>query len=309
MNYIVEKEDTSKRLDVYLSEKNADITRSYIKNLIDEGKILVNSKKVKSGYKVKFNDSIDVEIVEKQAENIVPEDIPLNIVYEDDDIIIINKEKGMVVHPANGNYTGTVVNSLMNSHKDSLSSINGVIRPGIVHRIDKDTSGIIVVAKNDKAHKILADQFKIHSIKRKYIALVKGIIKEDNITIDKPIGRSAKDRKKMAITDKNSRRAVTHISVLKRFYTSNVTLVEAELETGRTHQIRVHMASLHHPLVGDEVYGKRDPKFKVEGQMLHAKYLGFNHPKDGRFVEFDSELPEYFSKILASLENKEKAAN
>ena len=309
MNYIVEKEDTSKRLDVYLSEKNEDITRSYIKNLIDEGKVLVNSKKVKSGYKIKFNDSIDVEIVEKQAENIVPEDIPLNIVYEDDDIIIINKEKGMVVHPANGNYTGTVVNSLMNSHKDSLSSINGVIRPGIVHRIDKDTSGIIVVAKNDKAHKILADQFKIHSIKRKYIALVKGIIKEDNITIDKPIGRSAKDRKKMAITDKNSRRAVTHISVLKRFYTSNVTLVEAELETGRTHQIRVHMASLHHPLVGDEVYGKRDPKFKVEGQMLHAKYLGFNHPKDGRFVEFDSELPEYFSKILASLENKEKAAN
>ena len=309
MNYIVEKEDTSKRLDVYLSEKNADITRSYIKNLIDEGKILVNSKKVKSGYKIKFNDSIDVEIVEKQAENIVPEYIPLNIVYEDDDIIIINKEKGMVVHPANGNYTGTVVNSLMNSHKDSLSSINGVIRPGIVHRIDKDTSGIIVVAKNDKAHKILADQFKVHSIKRKYIALVKGIIKEDNITIDKPIGRSAKDRKKMAITDKNSRRAVTHISVLKRFYTSNVTLVEAELETGRTHQIRVHMASLHHPLVGDEVYGKRDPKFKVEGQMLHAKYLGFNHPKDGRFVEFDSELPEYFSKILASLENKEKAAN
>lgn len=309
MNYIVEKEDTSKRLDVYLSEKNADITRSYIKNLIDEGKVLVNSKKVKSGYKIKFNDSIDVEIVEKQAENIVPEDIPLNIVYEDDDIIIINKEKGMVVHPANGNYTGTVVNSLMNSHKDSLSSINGVIRPGIVHRIDKDTSGIIVVAKNDKAHKILADQFKIHSIKRKYIALVKGIIKEDNITIDKPIGRSAKDRKKMAITDKNSRRAVTHISVLKRFYTSNVTLVEAELETGRTHQIRVHMASLHHPLVGDEVYGKRDSKFKVEGQMLHAKYLGFNHPKDGRFVEFDSELPEYFSKILASLENKEKAAN
>lgn len=309
MNYIVEKEDTSKRLDVYLSEKNADITRSYIKNLIDEGKVLVNSKKVKSGYKVKFNDSIDVEIVEKQAENIVPEDIPLNIVYEDDDIIIINKEKGMVVHPANGNYTGTVVNSLMNSHKDSLSSINGVIRPGIVHRIDKDTSGIIVVAKNDKAHKILADQFKIHSIKRKYIALVKGIIKEDNITIDKPIGRSTRDRKKMAITDKNSRRAVTHISVLKRFYTSNVTLIEAELETGRTHQIRVHMASLHHPLVGDEVYGKRDPKFKVEGQMLHAKYLGFNHPKDGRFVEFDSELPEYFSKILASLENKEKAAN
>lgn len=309
MKYIVKKEDVSKRLDVFLSEKNADITRSYIKNLVDDGKVLVNNNQVKSGYKLKLNDTIEIEIVEKEADNIVAEDIPLNIVYEDNDIIIINKEKGMVVHPANGNYTGTVVNSLMNSHKDNLSSINGVIRPGIVHRIDKDTSGIIVVAKNDNAHKILSDQFKIHSIKRKYVALVKGIVKEDTLTIDKPIGRSARDRKKMAITDKNSRNAVTHISVLKRFYTSNVTLVEAELETGRTHQIRVHMASLHHPLVGDEVYGKKDSKFKVQGQMLHAKYLGFIHPTTKEYVEFDSELPEYFQKILTSLENKEKAAN
>lgn len=309
MNYIVENEDVAKRLDVYLSEKNPNMTRSYIKKLIDDGKILVNNKIVKSGYKVRVNDIIDVEIVEKEDQNIVPEDIPLNIIYEDDDIIIINKDKGMVVHPANGNYTGTVVNSLMKSHKDDLSSINGVIRPGIVHRIDKDTSGIIVVAKNDNAHKILAEQFKIHSIKRKYIALVKGIIKEDNITIDEPIGRSSKDRKKMAVTDKNSRNAVTHISILKRFYTSNVTLVQAELETGRTHQIRVHMAYLHHPLVGDEVYGNKDSKFKVQGQMLHAKYLGFIHPTTNEFVEFDSELPKYFQDILTSLENKEKAAN
>ena len=309
MNYIVEKEDIGKRLDIYLSEKNEDITRSYIKNLIDDEKILVNGKSVKSGYKVKNGDSIDVEIVEKVPENIVAEDIPLDIVYEDDDIIIINKAKGMVVHPANGNYTGTVVNSLMHSHEGRLSSINGVVRPGIVHRIDKDTSGIIVVAKNDNAHKKLSDQFKVHSISRKYVALVKGIIKEDELTIDKPIGRSTKDRKKMAVTDKNSRNAVTHISVLRRFYTSNVTLVEARLETGRTHQIRVHMASLHHPLIGDEVYGKKDPKFKVEGQMLHAKYLGFIHPTTNEFVEFDSELPDYFNKILTSLENKEKAAN
>ena len=225
MNYIVEKEDIGKRLDIYLSEKNEDITRSYIKNLVDDKKILVNGKSVKSGYKVKNGDSIDVEIVEKVPENIVAEDIPLDIVYEDDDIIIINKAKGMVVHPANGNYTGTVVNSLMHSHEGKLSSINGVVRPGIVHRIDKDTSGIIVVAKNDNAHKKLSDQFKVHSISRKYVALVKGIIKEDELTIDKPIGRSTKDRKKMAVTDKNSRNAVTHISVLRRFYTSNVTLV------------------------------------------------------------------------------------
>lgn len=311
MNFIVDKENVSKRLDVYLSEvlKDEDITRSYIKNLIDESKILVNGTKVKSGYKVKENDNIDVEMVEKQSENIVAEEIPLEIIYEDEDIIIVNKAKGMVVHPANGNYTGTMVNSLMHSHKDNLSSINGVIRPGIVHRIDKDTSGILVVAKNDNAHKKLSEQFKVHSIKRKYVALVKGIVKEDEQTVDLPIGRSTKDRKKMAVTDRNSRNAVTHIRVLKRFYTSNVTLVEAELETGRTHQIRVHMTYLHHPLVGDEVYGKKDPKFKVEGQMLHAKYLGFIHPTTNEFVEFDSNLPEYFEKILNSLDNKEKAAN
>lgn len=310
MNFIVDKENVSKRLDIYLSEvlKDKDITRSYIKNLIDEEKVLVNGAKVKSGYKIKANDDITVEIVEKESGNIVAEEIPLEIVFEDEDIIIVNKAKGMVVHPANGNYTGTMVNSLMHSHKENLSSINGVIRPGIVHRIDKDTSGILVVAKNDNAHKKLSEQFKVHSIKRKYVALVKGIVKEDTMTIDLPIGRSTRDRKKMAVTDKNSRNAVTHISVLKRFYTSNVTLIEAELETGRTHQIRVHMTHLHHPLVGDEVYGKKDPKFKVEGQMLHAKYLGFIHPTKNEFVEFDSKLPKYFEEILTSLTNKEEAA-
>lgn len=309
MNFIIEDKDVSKRLDIFLNESIEEATRSYIKTLIDDSKVTVNGKNVKSGYKLKLNDRIDVEIVEKVSENIIAEDIPLDIVYEDDDIIIVNKPKGMVVHPANGNYTGTMVNSLMHSHEGKLSSINGVIRPGIVHRIDKDTSGILVVAKNDNAHKKLSEQFKVHSIKRKYVALVKGIIKEDSFTIDLPIGRSLKDRKKMAVTDKNSRNAVTHISVLKRFYTSNVTLIEAELETGRTHQIRVHMAYSHHPLVGDEVYGKKDSNFKVEGQMLHAKYLGFIHPTTNEFVEFDSKLPDYFEDILTKLENKEKAAN
>ena len=309
MNFIVDKDNVSKRLDIYLSENIKDVTRSYIKTLIDDNKVLVNNKSQKSGYKIKLNDSIDVTFEEKKNEDIIAQDIPLEILYEDDDIIIVNKPKGMVVHPANGNYTGTMVNSLMLSHQGKLSSINGVIRPGIVHRIDKDTSGILVVAKNDNAHKKLAAQFKVHSIKRKYIALVKGIIKEDSLTIDMPIGRSIKDRKKMAVTNKNSRSAVTHIAILKRFYSSNVTLVEAELETGRTHQIRVHMAYIHHPLVGDEIYGKKDNKFKVQGQMLHAKYLGFVHPSTGKFIEFEKDVPEYFKEVLKSLENKEKVLN
>ena len=307
----VEKTDKDKRLDVFLCEKIGEsVTRSYIKTLNDDGKILVNKMQVKAGYKVKENDVIEVEITQREDTSILPENINLDILYEDDDIIIVNKPKGMVVHPANGNYTGTMVNALMYSHKDRLSSINGMIRPGIVHRIDKDTSGILVVAKNDNAHKNLSSQFKVHSIKRVYIALVKGIIKEDEVTIDKPIGRSQKDRKKMAVTQKNSRNAVTHIRVLKRFYNSDVTLVEARLETGRTHQIRVHMAYIHHPLVGDTVYSsKKDTKFKVDGQMLHAKTLGFIHPTTGEFVEFDSKLPEYYTQILDKLEKIEKAAN
>lgn len=298
--------DVGKRLDNFTLQNVDNLTRSYIKNLIDDELVTVNGKKRKAGYSLKENDIINIQIPEDKEANIKAEDIKLNIMYEDDDILIVDKEKGMVVHPANGNYSGTMVNSLMYSHKDKLSSINGTIRPGIVHRIDKDTSGILVVAKNDNAHKKLSEQFKVHSITRKYIALVKGIIKEDTMDIDYPIGRSSKDRKKMAVTYKNSKEAKTHIKVLKRFYNSNVTLVEATLETGRTHQIRVHMAYVGHPLVGDEVYGKKDPRFKIEGQMLHAKTLGFIHPTKNSYIEFESNLPEYYLEILKKLENKEK---
>ena len=298
--------DVGKRLDNFIVQNVDNLTRSYIKNLIDDELVTVNGKKQKAGYSLKENDIINIQIPEDKEANIKAEDIKLNIMYEDDDILIVDKEKGMVVHPANGNYSGTMVNSLMYSHKDKLSSINGTIRPGIVHRIDKDTSGILVVAKNDNAHKKLSEQFKVHSITRKYIALVKGIIKEDTMDIDYPIGRSSKDRKKMGVTYKNSKEAKTHIKVLKRFYNSNVTLVEATLETGRTHQIRVHMAYVGHPLVGDEVYGKKDPRFKIEGQMLHAKTLGFIHPTKNSYIEFESNLPEYYLEILKKLENKEK---
>ena len=308
MKYIVDENDKKKRLDKFLQEKDLNITRSYIKTLIEEGYVKVNEEKVKSGYSLKKDDVVDITIKEDESCDINPENIPVDIVYEDDDIIIVNKPKGMVVHPANGNYTGTLVNALMYSHKDKLSSINGSIRPGIVHRIDKDTSGILVVAKNDEAHKKLSSIFKVHDIKREYIALVKGIVKEDRLDINLPIGRSAKDRKKMAVTNKNSREAITHIEVLERFYASNVTLVKATLETGRTHQIRVHMSYMHHPIVGDEVYGKKDPKFKVTGQMLHAKLLGFKHPTTNEYVEFESEIPEYFKDILDTLERKENAS-
>ena len=308
MKYIVDENDKKKRLDKFLQEKDLNITRSYIKTLIEEGYVKVNEEKVKSGYSLKKDDVVDITIKEDETCDINPENISLDIVYEDDDIIIVNKPKGMVVHPANGNYTGTLVNALMYSHKDKLSSINGSIRPGIVHRIDKDTSGILVVAKNDEAHKKLSSIFKVHDIKREYIALVKGIVKEDRLDINLPIGRSAKDRKKMAVTNKNSREAITHIEVLERFYASNVTLLKATLETGRTHQIRVHMSYMHHPIVGDEVYGKKDPKFKVTGQMLHAKLLGFKHPTTNEYVEFESEIPEYFKDILDTLERKENAS-
>ena len=305
MNFVVEEKDVGKRLDVYLTEKLSDLTRSYIKKLIDDENIKVNSKLVKAGNILKINDEVSVNIPETKEAKIEPENIKLDILYEDNDLIIINKDKGMVVHPANGNYTGTLVNSLMYSHINNLSTINGVIRPGIVHRIDKDTSGILVVAKNDFTHKELSKQFKVHSIKRKYVALVKGIIKEDNLHIDKPIGRSPKDRKKMAVVYKNSRNAITNINVLKRYYNSNVTLIEAILETGRTHQIRVHMSYIGHPLVGDEVYGKRDNKIKVSGQMLHAKTLGFIHPTTNKYIEFNSDLPKYFKDILDTLDKKE----
>ena len=304
--FVVGNLDVKKRLDIFLCENLSDFTRSYIKTLIEKGNVYINGKNsIKSGALLKLNDEVVVNVPQVEMLDIKPQDIPLDIVYEDDDIIIVNKEKGVVVHPANGNYENTLVNALMFLRKDNLSTINGVIRPGIVHRIDKDTSGILVIAKNDNAHKNLSQQFKVHSIKREYIALVKGIIKEDEMTINLPIGRNPKDRKKMAVSYKNSKEAITHVKVLKRYYNSNLTLVSVTLDTGRTHQIRVHMAYNNHPLLGDEVYGKKDTKFKVVCQALHAKKLGFIHPTKNYYVEFESELPKYFKDLLDVLDKRE----
>lgn len=305
MEKIIVSEDVLQRIDQYLNEKNNEWTRSYIQKLISEDKIKVNGNGVKASYKVKENDVIEVEVAEVKDAEILPENIPLDIVYEDEDIVIVNKPKGMVVHPGNGNYSGTMVNSLMYSHRGKLSGINGIVRPGIVHRIDKDTSGLLVVAKNDKAHKILADKFKEHDITREYICLVKGIIQKDNITINLPIGRSDKDRKKMAVTKKNSRNAITHIKVLKRFKKSGYTLVSAKLETGRTHQIRVHMSYIGHPIVGDDVYSKGTNEFGITGQMLHAKELGFIHPVKDKYMEWEIEPPKQFRDIIETLEKRE----
>lgn len=306
MEYIIDREYIGERIDKVLSLMNTDYTRSYVQKLLDDGKITVNGDCVKSSYKVKFNDKIFVEDEEIKELDVLPEDIKLDIIYEDNDVIVVNKPKGMVVHPGNGNYEGTLVNALMYSHKNELSAINGLIRPGIVHRIDKDTSGILVVAKNDKAHKILADDFKVHNITRKYIAVVKGILDKDNIKIDLPIGRAKNDRIKMAVTETNSRNAVTYIKVLERFKRSGYTLVEATLETGRTHQIRVHMSYIGHPLLGDEVYSKGKNEFGVSGQMLHAKTLGFTQPITKEYLEFNQEEPEEFKEIIQILRKKEQ---
>ena len=306
MEYIVSNEYVGMRIDKALSNINSDYTRSYIQKILDEQNITVNGNNVKASYKLKLGDRIEIEYIEEKVVEVLPENINIEIIYEDDDVIVVNKRKGMVVHPGNGNYEGTLVNALMYSHKDKLSAINGVIRPGIVHRIDKDTSGILVVAKNDKSHKILADDFKVHNITRKYIAIVKGIVERDNIKIDLPIGRSQTDRIKMAVTEVNSRKAVTHIRVLERFYKSGYTLIEASLETGRTHQIRVHMAYIGHPLLGDEIYGKSKNEFGIRGQMLHAKVLGFNHPSTKDNMLFEIEAPKEFKYVLSMLKNKEK---
>ena len=306
MEYIIDEEYVGKRIDKVLSDLNHEYTRSFVQKMLEDGNITVNGNMVKASYKVKMGDEIFVEEIETIEIDVLAEDIKLDIVYEDEDVIVVNKEKGMVVHPGNGNYTGTLVNALMFSHKGELSAINGVIRPGIVHRIDKDTSGILVVAKNDKAHKILSDDFKVHNITRKYIAIVRGIVEKDNIKIDLPIGRAENDRIKMAVTEKNSKNAVTYIKVLERFHKSNYTLVEATLKTGRTHQIRVHMSYIGHPLLGDEVYSKGKNEFGVSGQMLHAKVLGFNHPIKKGYVEFTKDEPKEFKDILETLRNKEK---
>jgi 23S rRNA pseudouridine1911/1915/1917 synthase len=257
------------------------------------GKIAAKNQKLKTG------DTVTLDVPEAQPADILPENIPLDIVYEDSDLLVVNKPKGMVVHPAPGHYSGTLVNALMYHCGDSLSGINGVIRPGIVHRIDRDTSGLLIVAKNDTAHNILAGQIKVHSFTREYMAVVQGVIKEDG-TVDAPIGRHKTDRKKMCVTTENSREAVTHYFVEQTY--RNNTLVRLRLETGRTHQIRVHMAYIGHPVTGDEVYGNGSPKWLC-GQCLHAKKIGFIHP-DGRYMEFDSELPDYFKKLLANLETQ-----
>lgn len=294
---IVEEEQENIRLDSYLNEKYNDMSRSQIQRLIEEANITVNEKTVKSNYKVKPKDRIVVSIPEAKPLNILPENIDIEIIYEDEDIVVVNKPQGMVVHPAVGNYTGTLVNALL-AKCVNLSGINGVIRPGIVHRIDKNTSGILVVAKNDLAHRSLASQIKEHTVNRTYNALVEGNIKIDRGIVDMPIGRHPIERKKMAIV-KNGRNAVTHYSVIERF--RGYTLIEAKLETGRTHQIRVHMAYLGHPLVGDIVYGFKKQKFNLNGQALHAKTLGFIHPRTGTYVEFSSPLPDYFINLIKIL--------
>lgn len=285
------------RIDKFITDIMEGKSRSYIQGMIEEGYVLVNDKNVKSNYKLKLNDVIKTTIKEPVELEVKKENIPIDILYEDSDVIVVNKPKGMVVHPAPGNYEGTLVNALLYHCKD-LSSINGVIRPGIVHRIDKDTTGVLVVAKNDEAHVKLSEQLKDHSMKREYYALVEGRIKKDSGTIDKPLARSKRDRLKIAITE-DGKRAVTHYSVIERF--KNSTLVKCVLETGRTHQIRVHMSSIGYPLVGDPLYGFKKQKFKDDGQMLHAKVLGFIHPRTGEYMEFSSELPENYKKLLENL--------
>ncbi len=290
---IVEINDSGKRIDKYLNE-NTEYTRSKIQKMIENGNILVNDIKVKDSYKVKENDYITIEALEETTD-ILPENIPLDIYYEDDDLIVVNKPSGMVVHPAPGNYTGTLVNALI-YHTNNLSKVNTNIRPGIVHRIDADTSGLLLVAKNDKSHNILAEAIQKKEVVREYIALVEGIIMEDTATIDAPIGRDKKDRKKMTVTSENSKDAVTHIRVLERYKDS--TLIRCKLETGRTHQIRVHLSYIGHPVVNDPVYGHKKLIDKDFGQMLHAEKLGFVHPTTKEYMEFTAEPPKRFQEIL-----------
>ena len=289
------------RIDKYISNLYSEYTRNNIQNLIDNGAVTVNLKTVKSNYKVRMGDEITVEIPEPKELDIKAENIPLDIVYEDSDILVINKPKGMVVHPACGNYEGTLVNALLGYCKDSLSEINGIIRPGIVHRIDKDTSGLLLVAKNNRAHLSLAEQIKAHSAKREYLALVIGEVKEDG-TVNLPIGRCEKDRKKMAVTYKNSKEAVTHYFVKERY--EGYTLLECKLETGRTHQIRVHLSHIGKPILGDNVYGPKKQKIIINGQMLHAHRIEFTHPTSGKAMSFTAPLPKYFLEILEKLSKK-----
>lgn len=294
-----EPEDVGSRIDVFIAENIEELSRSGAQRLIEEGLIKLNGSPVKANYKLREKDIIDVEVPEAKTVEILPENIPLDILYEDKDVIIVNKPQGMVVHPAPGHTSGTLVNALMYHCGDELSGINGEKRPGIVHRIDKDTSGVLMIAKNDVAHQSLAEQLAEHSITRKYNAIVFNGFQEDEGTVDQPIGRNPLDRKKMAVTQKHSRRAVTHYRVLERM--GNFTFIEAQLETGRTHQIRVHLTFIGHPLLGDTVYGPKKQPFHLEGQALHARVLGFVHPTTGQYMEFEAPLPENYEKLLMRL--------
>lgn len=299
-NYIVNEEENSKRLDVYIASKDEETTRSSAQRQIEQGNVVVNGKKItKVSYKVSEGDKIEIEEQEPVESELKAQDIPIDIIYEDKDIIVVNKPKGMVVHPANGNPDGTLVNAIMAICKDSLSGIGGEIRPGIVHRLDKDTSGLLIVAKNDMAHVNMSEQIKRHEVKKTYIALVRGIVKENEATIDMPIGRSNSDRKKMAVT-KNGKNAVTHIKVLKRY--DKYTLLEINIETGRTHQIRVHLAHIGYPVIGDYIYSNGKNEFGIVGQCLHAKSLEFKHPITGKDMKLEAPLPEYFEKVLNELD-------
>lgn len=296
---IITSELKGQRLDKYLSEEIDGTSRSYIQKLMEQGNITVNQKQVKSNYKLREKDLVQVILPDPEELNLEPENIPLSILYEDEELLVVDKPKGMVVHPAAGHMTGTLVHALLYHCKDQLSGINGVSRPGIVHRIDQNTTGALVICKTDTAHRDLADQLKVHSITRKYRAIVCGNVQADEGTVHTTIGRDPKDRKKMAPNVPNGKDAVTHYKVLERF--GNYTYMEFQLETGRTHQIRVHMRSIGHPILGDDIYGYAKCPFKLEGQTLHAMVLGFVHPTTKKYMEFSAPLPEYFEKLLAKL--------
>lgn len=299
---VVKDNNQKKRLDSYIVEELEDLSRTTVKRLIDEEKILVNGKKQKSSYKPEIGDVISIDMPEAREIKLEAQNIPVPVIYEDNDIIVVNKPKGMVVHPANGNPDGTLVNAILAMCKNSLSGIGGEIRPGIVHRLDKDTSGLLIVAKNDTAHIKMSKQIQDRKVTKKYIALVKGVIAENEATIDLPIARSTKDRKKMGV-DPNGKNAITHFKVLKRY--DKYTLLELKIDTGRTHQIRVHMSYIGHPVVGDSVYSNGKNEFDIEGQMLHARYLEFKHPITGEELKLEAPIPEYFESILKKLENRE----
>ncbi|MGN0374393.1 MAG: RluA family pseudouridine synthase [Butyrivibrio sp.] len=295
----IEEQNTGKRIDKFLSDMLSSYSRSYIQKLINENMVLVDNKNIKSNYRLNSGDNLTIMIPLPKELEILPENIPLDILYEDNDVILVNKPKGMVVHPASGHYSGTLVNALMYHCKDNLSGINGVLRPGIVHRIDMDTTGVIIACKNDAAHLSLSRQLKEHSITRYYYAICHNPFSESSGTVDAPIGRHPVDRKKMSINYKNGKEAVTHYEVLENF--SKYSYIRCRLETGRTHQIRVHMASIGHPLLGDNLYSSAKAPFKLQGQTLHAAVLGFVHPKTGEYMEFTADLPEYFQNLLKKL--------